>query len=38
MKKEGGGGVSDINQWAYYYSTFPQFFYFFLKDPGPLNN
>jgi hypothetical protein len=36
MKKE--GGVSGINRWAFYYFTFPQIFYFFLKDPGPLNN
>jgi hypothetical protein len=35
MKKE--GGVSGINRWAIYSSTFPQIFYFFLKDPGPLN-
>jgi hypothetical protein len=32
------GGVSGINRWAIYSSTFPQIFYCFLKDPGPLNN
>jgi hypothetical protein len=36
MKKE--GGLSGINRWAFNLSTFPQFFYFFLKDPGPLNH
>jgi hypothetical protein len=36
IKKE--GGVSGINRWALYSSTFPQFFYCFLKDPGPLNS
>jgi hypothetical protein len=37
MKKE-GGGVSGINRWAIYSSSFPQIFYCFLKDPGLLNN
>ncbi len=30
--------MSGINRWAIYSSTFPQFFYFFLKDTGPLNH
>jgi hypothetical protein len=30
--------VSGINRWALYSSTFPQIFYCFLKDPGPLNS
>jgi hypothetical protein len=30
--------VSGINRWAFNLSTFPQIFYFFFKDPGPLNN
>ncbi len=30
--------MSGINRLALYFSTFPQIFYFFLKDPGPLNN
>ncbi len=38
MKKEGGGGLIGINRWAIYYCTFTQIYYFFLKDPGPLNN
>ncbi len=38
MKIEGGGGVSGVNRWAFYSSTFPQIFYCFLKDPGPLNH
>ena len=28
--------MSGINRWAIYSSTFPQIFYWFLKDPGPL--
>ncbi len=32
------GGVSGINGWAFNLSTFPQIFYCFLKDPGPLNH
>ncbi len=36
--KKRGGGVSGINRWAIYSSTFPQFFYCSLKDPGPLNS
>jgi hypothetical protein len=36
MKKE--GGLSGINRWAFNLSTFPQIFYCFLKDPGPLNH
>ncbi len=31
------GGASGINRWALYSSTFPQIFYCFLKNPGPLN-
>ncbi len=30
--------MSGINRWAIYSSTFPQIFYCFLKDPGPLNH
>ncbi len=36
MKKR--GVVSCINRFAFNLSTFPQIFYFFLKDPGPLIN
>ncbi len=32
------GVVSGISRSALYSSTFPQFFYFFLKDPGPLKS
>ncbi len=32
------GGVSGINRWAFNLSTFPQIFYCFLKNPGPLNH
>ncbi len=32
------GGVSGINRCPFNSSTFPQIFYFFLKDPGPLNS
>jgi hypothetical protein len=27
--------VIGINQWAIYFSTFPQIFYFFFKGPQP---
>ncbi len=32
------GVVSGISRSALYSSTFPQIFYFFLKDPGPLKS
>ncbi len=32
------GGVSGINRSALYSSTFPQIFYFYLKDTCPLNS
>jgi hypothetical protein len=36
--KKGGGGVNGINRQAFTSSLVPQIFYFFLKDPCPLNN
>ncbi len=38
LKWKKRGCVSGINRWALYSFTSPQFFYFFLKDPVPLNN
>ncbi len=32
------GGLSGTNGWSFNLSTFPQIFYYFLKDPGPLNH
>jgi hypothetical protein len=36
MKKE--GGCEWYQSMAFNLSTFPQIFYCFLKDPGPLNH
>jgi hypothetical protein len=32
------GGLSGTNRRSFNLSTFPQIFYRFLKDPGPLNH
>jgi hypothetical protein len=38
VKWKKGEGVNGINREAFTSSSFPQICYFFLKDPGPLNN